>query len=343
MPTTYGETIKAPRSWTRPEEHYLAVLEDPWYRNLTVLQDIVTHSTTEFWTAKGARNLHLPITTGSISSPMGRGSDSSPVEVELEGVRTYLADSMQFMLEFGCRVAPQGAYYLMPSFRGEQADQTHLCQFFHSEAEIPGGLDEVMAVVEEYLRHLAASFLIHGRQIVTEVAGTVEHLEILAGSSTLPRVSFEEAVDLLAGEPDTVNVLESQCRSLTRKGERLLMDKFGGYVWLTHPDHLSVPFYQAFAPDDPTKALSADLLFGIGETVGAGERHTGVADLRRALALHEVPEDAYRWYVDMNALHPLRTSGFGLGVERFLLWVTRHDDIRDLALLLRFNGMDILP
>ncbi|MEV7185423.1 asparagine synthetase A [Kitasatospora sp. NPDC093102] len=338
-----GEKVQAPRSWTAPEKHYLTVLENPWYRNITILQDVVTFSTTEFWTARGARNLHLPITTGSISSPMGRGSDSSPVEVELEGTRTYLADSMQFMLEFGCRLAPQGSYYLMPSFRGEAADQTHLCQFFHSEAEIVGGLDDMIEVVEQYLRHLATSLLTHARDTVFEMAGTVEHLEVLAGSGPLPRISFEEAVALLDGQPGTVEELEPNCRSLTRKGERVLMEKFGGYVWLIHPDHLSVPFYQAFSTEDPTKALSADLLFGIGETVGAGERHTDVADLRRALALHEVPEDSYEWYVEMNARHPMRTSGFGLGVERFLLWATQHDDIRDLALLLRFNGQDILP
>ncbi|MFJ9762443.1 amino acid--tRNA ligase-related protein [Streptomyces erythrochromogenes] len=337
------KSVDAPSSWKTPEKHYLAVLDHPWYRNLTTLQDIIAHSTTEFWKQRGARFLHLPITTGSISSPMGRGSDSTPVQVELEGVPTYLADSMQFMLEFGCRLAPGGSYYLMPSFRGEPADETHLCQFFHSEAEIPGDLNDVMVTVEAYLRHLAASFLEHGRREILEMAGSVDHLEFLAGAGALPRVTFDEAVGLLSGQPNAVRELEQDCRSLTRSGERALMEKFGGYVWVTHPDHLSVPFYQAFASQDERKALSADLLFGIGETVGAGERHTTVAELRRALELHEVPEEAYEWYVNMNAYHPLRTSGFGLGVERFLLWATQHDDIRDLALLLRFNGTDILP
>ncbi|MEV7676224.1 amino acid--tRNA ligase-related protein [Streptomyces sp. NPDC088752] len=335
--------VSAPHSWNSPEKHYLTVLQSPWYRNLVVLQDIVSFATTEFWTRRGARNLHVPITTGSISSPMGRGSDSSPVKVELEGVPTYLADSMQFMLEFGCRLAPSGAYYLMPSFRGEPADQTHLCQFFHSEAEIAGGLDDVIETVEAYLRHLAGALLDRGADTVREMAGSTEHLESLVHRDSVPRISFEEAAELLKNRPGCLKELETGCRSLTRQGEKALMDLFGGFVWVTRPDHLSVPFYQAFCPEDESKALSADLLFGIGETVGAGERHTEVRDLRRALELHEVPEDAYEWYVGMNAQHPMRTSGFGLGVERFLLWVTQHDDIRDLALLLRFNGVDILP
>jgi asparaginyl-tRNA synthetase len=334
-------TIIAPRSWVEPAKHFLTVLENPWYQRLTLLQDIIAHQTTDFWTTYGARYLNLPITTGSISSPMGRGSDSTPVRVNLEGVPTYLADSMQFMLEFGCRLAPKGAYYLMPSFRGEPADQTHLCQFFHSEAEIVGGLDTVMTTVEAYLRHLAAGLLAHGRDALLDTAGTLDHVELLAGASALPRVTFDEAAARLRGEH--VREMGPGCRSLTRSGERKLMEQFGGYVWVTHMDHLSVPFYQAFDPDDPARSLSADLLFGMGETVGSGERHTTVEELESALRLHEVSADDYQWYVTMKERYPLRTSGFGLGVERFLLWAMKHDDIRDLALLLRFNGQQILP
>ena len=103
--------------------------------------------------------MHLPVTTGSISSPMGRGSDSLPVKINLEGVNTYLADSMQFLLEYGCRLNSNGVYYVMPSFRGEKADNRHLCQFYHSEAEIPGTLNDVMNLVDEYIKYLSRELL----------------------------------------------------------------------------------------------------------------------------------------------------------------------------------------
>ncbi len=67
--------------------------------------------------------MHLPITTGSISSPMGLGSDSIPVKIQLGGRDTYLADSMQFALEYGCRFFENGVWYIMPSFRGESEDK----------------------------------------------------------------------------------------------------------------------------------------------------------------------------------------------------------------------------
>ena len=95
--------------------------------------------------------MHLPITTGSISSPMGLGSDSIPVKIQLGGRDTYLADSMQFALEYGCRFFENGVWYIMPSFRGESEDKRHLSQFYNSEAEICVKLEDDMKLVEEYL------------------------------------------------------------------------------------------------------------------------------------------------------------------------------------------------
>ena len=97
------------------------------------LFDTVFRTTATHWASQGVRYFPAPVTTGSVSSPMGLGSDSEPVEIELFGDRTFLADSMQFYLEYGCRMAPAGCWYFMPSFRGEEPDARHLNQFMHSE------------------------------------------------------------------------------------------------------------------------------------------------------------------------------------------------------------------
>ncbi|MEU1308349.1 amino acid--tRNA ligase-related protein [Streptomyces cinnamoneus] len=335
--------LRPPQSWQEPDTHYLTVLKDPWYRHLVELTDLFHTATVDFWRARGGRAAYLPITTGSISSPMGRGSDSTPVKVRLEGVDTYLADSMQFLLELSSRLTDGPSYYVMPSFRGEPADQSHLCQFFHSEAELPGGLDEVVETVQAYLRHLAGVFLVQAGDLVARFAGGTDHLYALLRDDAFRRIRFDDAVELLGNDPAYVHEEFPGCRSLTRAGERRLMDELGQFTWVTHMDHLSVPFYQAFDPDDQGKAVCADLLFGVGETVGCGERHTTAEQLREALALHEVDEADYAWYLRMREETPLRTAGFGMGVERFMLWLTGHDEIRDLPLLLRFNGRQINP
>ncbi|MFE7626077.1 asparagine synthetase A [Streptomyces sp. NPDC057509] len=335
--------VSPPHSWRIPDTHFEEVLKHPWYRAVVELTDVFHFATVDFWRQRGVRAMYLPITTGSVSSPMGLGSDSSPVKVSVEGVPTYLADSMQFLLEYGCRLAEGGCYYVMPSFRGEAMDDRHLCQFFHSEAEIVGDLDDVKTVVQDYLRHLARALLEHCPGTVRDAAGGTGHLTALAEDDVFTSLTFRDAVKLLGDDPRYVTEVAPGSRCLTHAGEREIMARLGEFTWVTHHDLLSVPFYQAPAQDDPGAARNGDLLFGIGETVGCGERHATADAVREALRLHQVEESEYAWYLRMRELRPLRTSGFGLGVERFLLWALRHDDIRDLPLLLRINGQQVNP
>ncbi|MEV4924334.1 asparagine synthetase A [Streptomyces roseoverticillatus] len=343
MHATEAYPLAAPSTWRAPDSHFEIALSHPWYRMLLQLTDVMQRATVDFWSGRGVRAAYLPVTTGSISSPMGLGSDSSPVRVELEGVPTYLADSMQFLLEYSCRMWEQGTYYVMPSFRGEAPDPTHLCQFYHSEAELPGGLESVMDTVEAYVRHLGRAYLDEMGSTIAQVAGNTEHIERLLTLESFPRVAFTEAVELLGDSPEYVTEVAEGARALTRKAEKALMEKLGEFVWVTHFDHLSVPFYQAFEAGDPSRARNGDLLFGVGETVGAGERHATAGEVRTALAEHRVPEEDYAWYLRMRELSPMKTSGFGLGVERFFLWLLRHDDIRDMQMLQRVNGHQINP
>lgn len=326
--------------WADPRR-FLRLVDDPWFRLVVALQDRVSVATTGFWSARGLRTMHLPVTTHAVSSPMGLGSDSLPVRVDLFGVPTYLADSMQFMLEYGCRLWPSGVYYVMPSFRGEAADPTHLCQFFHSEAEIPGGLDDVIAVAGEYLRHLCVDLLDALGPELAAVVGDVRHVEALAGGQQPVRLTFDEACAQL--DDGLVRTDEGGWRTLTRAGELALLDRHGAPVWVTHFDHLAVPFYQAYADPAGRSAANADLLLGLGELIGAGQRHTDAASAEAALAHHGVDAEPYRWYLDLKAERPMPTSGFGMGVERFLAWVLRHDDVRDLQVLPRVNGVACVP
>jgi aspartyl/asparaginyl-tRNA synthetase len=113
------------------------------------------------------------------------------------------------------------------------------------------------------------------------------------------------------------------------------MERFKSPVWITHMPASIVPFYQAVSSEDPAISLTADLLAGIGEVVGAGERAETEDAVLQNLDRCLVSPDAYRWYLDMKRLSPMKTSGFGLGTERFLLWITNTRDIRDMAFLLR--------
>lgn len=339
--------MREPNLWKSEKDFYLNVLVNPWYKLLVKLENLVSMETMKFYEEKGIITMHLPVTTGSISSPMGRGSDSLPVKVNLEGIDTYLADSMQFLLEYGCRLNEKGVYYVMPSFRGEKADERHLCQFYHSEAEIPGNLEDVMNLVEEYVKYLSKKILENFKEELEKAIGDISHIEKIANyNGNFPRITFNQAEQALKEKfGDNLNdyiEYNDGWRNITRKAEQELIKIYDGIVWITNYDILAVPFYQQFDDDLAGTTKNADLLFGIGETVGCGERHQNDMDLLKSMKLHEVDKEEYEWYIKLKEKYPLQTAGFGMGIERYLMWVLKASDIRNMQICLRFNGEQII-
>ncbi|ASG24017.1 amino acid--tRNA ligase-related protein [Nitrospirillum viridazoti] len=316
---------RVPSVWDRPDLQFSAALETDWYRQVAQAYGLFYFTSVDFFRSCGCVPALVPITTGSISSPMGLGSDSEPVEIMLHGRRTYLADSMQFALEYYLRQNHPGAFYIMPSFRGEASDARHLNQFYHSEAEIVGGLDEVMSFVEAYLLALCRAML-DGVEGVSR-----KRLETYLTQGAPICMEVEDAVARLGNEAPFVQEATNGEPLISAAGEQELLRRSGREaIWLMHPSRTTTPFYQAACPDLPDRAQAADLLLGIGETVGCGERHATEQAVRATLELQRVSAEPYDWYLRLKREHPLRTAGFGLGVERFLLWALEHDDIRDV-------------
>ena len=338
------ECVPPPQKWLDAQQHFSSTMEHSWYNLLFHLYGDIVYTTNDYFRKHKYTPALMPITVESVSSPMGLGSDSLPVQVDLFNTRTYLADSMQFQLEYLLRQNVPGVFYIMPTFRGENPDTRHLNQFFHSEAEIQGNLEDVMGLIEGYLAALAASALKNfGKEISLHGKGDTSHIShFLSVAGNLPRVTYDEAVAMLNGEPGYFSELSGGFKSINRHGENELLRRFGGFVWVMYPPHAVVPFYQGYTKDGK-HALAADLLMGIGETVGCGERHATDNGLVKALGEHQVDKASYAWYIDMKEQYPMRTSGFGLGIERYLLWLLQHDDIRDMAIFSRLKGVRSIP
>ncbi|KAL0992483.1 hypothetical protein UPYG_G00093910 [Umbra pygmaea] len=345
---------RPPRSWEDPESHSMLAIKNQWYRNLFQIQNTLFHSTVEFFHNTCQYSYALtPLTTDTISSPMGLGSDSEPVFVNIMGQDVYLADSMQFVLEYFLRFQENlpGTYYVSPSFRGEDPDSTHLNQFYHVECELLGNMDTAMHIAEGYVAHLTNVMLKKHSNIIMNAAGTLLHiqnlLKRLVGGAPLPRVTLDQAIPMMPSSDCLEWVKDGQPkfgRKLTRKGERVLIEKYGGAVWLTEMDHLAVPFYQAYVEGSGrSKAKAADLLLGLGETLGLGERHSNPEMVQQALRQHAVPEESYKWYVNMRQVVPLLTSGWGMGTERYLCWLLQHNDVRDIQIIPRMKDIKFLP
>lgn len=328
-----SKNIAAPKSWKNPAEHINVLLTDPWYKILVNLYKSIFEATYEFYKMRGISPTLFPITTGSISSPIGLGSDSLPVSVEIKGNKVYLADSMQFCLEIGARLSDKGAYYIMPTFRGEDMDERHLNEFVHSEVEIPGTIDDIMNLAEDYIKHMISYLIDHNSEEILKITGDIGHLKS-ALNRKFVKISHEDALTELKNIENATEYVCDDVHRITKIGEKYLLSKYGDFLWQTDTPWALVPFYQAKQPNGKS-AYASDLLAGIGEILGCGQRVLSVADLDESLKEHNVDPSEYEWYREMRQIKEIQTSGFGLGIERFILWILKHDDIRDCTLLLR--------
>lgn len=285
---------------------------------------------------EGLQLFPSPVVTRAISSPVSPGSDSAPIAVFVNGHPTFLTDSAQFYLEGGCRLFPRGVYYVMPSFRDEEPDSRHLPQFWHAEAEIEGDLQAGITLAERVIRSMCRR-LLEEPSIAQYASEPARRLS--GGSDVFQRISYSDAVDSLRGVSSALADPLSEHPTITPAGEvSILKANGGGPVWVTHWDSAVVPFYQA---SDDGIARNADLLMGIGETVGLGERHATVARLAAAAAKQGVSLTDYAWYIQLKEARPMVTTGFGIGIERFLCWLLDMSDVREFALYGTSRSLDM--
>lgn len=328
-------------SWKNPDQHLEKLLTQPWYRALNKVFSQILSLTHDFYKTENIAPTIFPITTGSVSSPFGLGSDSLPVIINIKNNDMYLADSMQFSLEIATRLADNGAYYIMPSFRGEDMDARHLNEFVHSEVEIKGNLDDVMALAERYIKYLIRGLKEKCSNEILEICGTTEHMDAVLNKHFY-KIRFDEARCELKNISGAFKELAPGLYAITATGEHELIKKYGDFTWVTHMPYKSVPFYQA-KEHGTEYSMTGDLLAGIGETLGCGQRVLSAKDAINSLDEHNVDKSGYQWYINMRNLDQIQTSGFGMGLERFILWLFKHDDIRDCTLLIRNHKRVVFP
>lgn len=322
-------------NWRAKYKNLIAEATSPEFATLVELYDTIVKATYKFFEDNELKYIPVPATTISASSPIGPGSDSAPVVIQINDRSVLLTDSAQFHLECACRSFREGCFYCGHSFRDEEPDKRHLSQFSHVEAEILGTLDDVKTLVERYLRYLVEYVWGKAEGCLAGLPGISGRIfSMLNEKSQFRSISFREAIKMLGSHENALRILENGNFIITPAGEMILLEKFGEFLWIERWDIMAVPFYQAIDREQGF-ALNADLLFGIGEVVGAGQRHTESDDLEQSLNEHGLLTDDYKWYIEMKRQFPLQTAGFGMGIERFLLWLLDLKDIRSVELFPR--------
>ena len=342
-----------------PGDHYKHLCDNNYYHALIVFRHFIKVVSDFYFSEKQeAKNIDLFMFTSSISSPMGPGSDSEPVSAMLGKLKTFLTDSSQFGFEPLLLNGFNKVYCYLPSIRGEDCDSRHLNQFFHCEMEMRGKINDLFPVIEGYVKALAEAVLLMDNIIerISENSDkTRQHLKEILQAKILPKITFDEAVGLLAkkGKKSLVNFTDHG-NDISCEGEIELTKilKVKTPVWITDFDRDRVPFYQKPNPNNHEKTINADLLFPPiikgafgGEIIGAGQRQDSVNEIYESLKRQKnLSAEPYEWYIDLRS-HPnyKTTSGFGFGVERFIAWALGKENIRDVILYPRIKNIKTFP
>ncbi|ADC31502.1 Asparaginyl-tRNA synthetase [Mycoplasmoides gallisepticum str. F] len=294
--------------------------------------------------------VNLPITTQSVTSPMGLGSDSKPYKVISKSnlnYEFYLADSMQFHLELMLRAKDISSVgYITNTFRGEQVDNRHLHQFNHFEIEMLGNLNNCKEKIIDYIKFIV-------NELIKKHKNLIDFFNT-NNSNRLKKWLSNEVIDLKHDHVISLLKLEYPVgiekiylnkndfiESVNSKGEQYLINKFkNNIIWLSNFPWQLVPFYQKIEGD---YAINSDLLIGIGETVGSGQRCITYKETYDSILKHKNNPKHYDWYLKMKLESELETSGFGLGLERLVLFIIDEKDIRNVQLLPRETDRELLP
>ncbi len=341
-----------------PASHYKDLTNSNYFRALIILRHYLKKiSDYYFSNIVGAKNIDLFMITPSVSSPMGPGSDSEPLPIQFGKHVSNLVDSSQFGFEPILMNNIDKVYCYLPSMRGEDPDKRHLNQFFHCEAEILGDLDSLYPIIESYIKHLAATLLEMPR-IINKISLNPEQTNLsltkIMQSKTFPSISFDQAVSSLKkhGFESLINFTEHG-RDISSEGEIKLANifKFLTPFWIKNFDRDRVPFYQKPDENDADKVINGDLIFPPitqnsfgGEVVGCGERQNSSEEILESLNRQNISPLSYQWYIDLRDMPNYKTtSGFGLGLERFITWALCHDDIKDTILYPRLKNIKTYP
>lgn len=340
------------------DKYSLNVANAGYYRALVVLRHFIKLASDIYWgDIQGAYNVDLFMLTSSVSSPMGPGSDSEAVHLKLGNLDTHLVDSSQFGFEPILLNRIKKLYCYLPSMRGEDPNKRHLNQFFHCEAEVVGELSELRPQIEGYVKFLSEAVLLMPNilnLLSTNPEVSLKKLKDLVKADKFQETTLDRAIQILdeAGFGELVNKTEHGS-DITSRGELKLMEilKTETPIWVKNFDRDRVPFYQNPDKDNKDKTINADLLFPAiietsfgGEVVGSGQRQNNPDEMCESLRRQGLDSKPYEWYINLRRQPNYKTtSGFGMGVERFIAWALNRDDIKDVILYPRLKNVLSYP
>lgn len=283
-----------------------------------------------FFDERGFTMVDAPIFTASSVE-----GTTTLFEVDYFDDEAYLSQSGQLYME-AAATAFGKAYCFGPTFRAEKSKtRRHLTEFWMVEPEVAflehaGNMD----LAEEFVASIVEHVLDHCQTELEELDRDTETLE--AATPPFPRLTYDEAVEFLQEQGSDIEHGED----FGGRDETILAEQYDKPILVERFPAAIKPFYMRHDPDDPSKALCVDMLApeGYGEIVGGGEREADLDTLLSRIDEHELPQEAYEWYLDLRRYGSVPHSGFGLGLERTVAWLCGRHHVREMIAFPRMLG-----
>jgi asparaginyl-tRNA synthetase len=287
----------------------------------------------EWFEQNGFINMDTPILT-----PASVEGTTTLFETEYfdEG-KAYLSQSGQLYNEADI-MAFGKVYCFGPTFRAEKSKtRRHLTEFWMVEPEMAFcDLDQLMEIEEQFVTHIVKRVLRERGPELKSLGRDQAKLEKI--SPPFPRISYDEAAKVIQGiyeketDPEKKEYLKFEWgMDFGAPHETVLTNLYDKPVFVFGYPTKVKAFYMEPWPDRPEICKSVDLLApeGYGEIIGGSERMSSYDLLLSRIHEHGLPEEAYRWYLDLRKFGSVPHSGFGMGVERTVTWICGIEHIRE--------------
>lgn len=319
-----------------PKEHGIEFLLDHrhlWIRSrrqhaILRVRHTVVRAVRDFLDSEGFILCDAPILT-----PAACEGTTTLFEVNyFEDEKAYLTQSGQLYNE--ATAAAFGRVYCFgPTFRAEKSKtRRHLTEFWMVEPEMAyATIDDVMELSERFLTAIVARVLDERREELKTLERDTTPLERVA--PPFPRLHYDEAVRLLQQgyESGALATRFEWGGDFGAPDETYLSQQFDRPVMVHRFPAAVKAFYMARDPERPELALGVDVLApeGYGEIIGGGERATSLEFLEEQIRAHDLPRDAFEWYLDLRRYGSVPHAGFGMGIERCVAWLCGVEHVRE--------------
>jgi asparaginyl-tRNA synthetase len=309
-------------------EHRHLWLRTPRQSAILRVRATIMRAAAEYFDTNGFVRTDPPILT-----PNACEGTSELFEMDYFGDdKAYLTQSGQLYIE-ATALALGKVYSFGPTFRAEKSKtRRHLTEFWMIEPEVAYyGLDDLLVLAENFISYIVAKVLEQHRGDLKVIGRDVSKLETI--QAPFPRISYDEAHAMLA-EAFGKGLIENEHKNGEDFGspdETYISSQFDRPVMIHRYPAAIKAFYMQPDPVDPAKALCVDVLApeGYGEIIGGSQRVDSYDLLKSRIEAHNLPLEAFQWYLDLRRYGSVPHSGFGMGIERAVAWICGLDHVRE--------------